>query len=164
MVDNPFQTPESDVERPVDTVSKGSLWLAVLIGGVVDIGGTMLYGMVVGTIYVVQNATPEMTAQDVESMMENLTQDISNLQTTFGIVSLMFGMAFSVLGGFICAVLAKARWQKAVLILGGIMAIYGLAVGAQDIPILKLALLTLLSFGSIYLGGWLRGRRLNIGR
>ena len=163
MTENPFQTPQSDVDRPEETAGKGSLWLAVLIGGVVDIGGTMVYGMVVGIIYVVQNATPTMTAQDVERMMEMLSQDISNLESTLGIVSLIMGMAFSVLGGFICALLAKLRWQKAVLILAGVMTLYGLVVGSQSIPLVKLIILTSLTFVSVYLGGWLRGRRLSSG-
>ena len=162
MTENPFQTPQSDVDRPENTAGKGSLWLAVLIGGVVDIGGTMVYGMVVGIIYVVQNATPNMTAQDAESILEKLSQDISNLESTLGILSLIIGMAFSVLGGFICALLAKARWRKAVLILAGIMSLYGLVVGSQNIPLVKLIILTSLTFASIYLGGWLRGRRLRV--
>ena len=161
MTENPFQTPQSDVERPEETARKGSLWLAVLIGGVVDIGGTMVYGIVVGIIYTVQHATPSMTAQDLENMMDKLSQDISNLETTLGIVSLLIGMAFSVFGGFVCALLAKLRWQKGVLILAGIMSLYGLVVGAQHVPILKLITLTLLTFVSVYLGGWLRGRRLS---
>ena len=95
-------------------------------------------------------------------MTEQLSQEISNLETTLGILSLIMGMAFSVLGGFICALLAKARWQNAVLILAAIMSLYGLVVGSQNIPLGKLLILTSLTFGSIYLGGWLSGRRLRI--
>ena len=95
-------------------------------------------------------------------MTEQLSQEISNLETTLGILSLIMGMAFSILGGFICALMAKVRWHKAVLILAGVMSLYGVVIGAQHMPIGKTVILTLLTFGSIYVGGWLRGRRLSV--
>jgi len=158
MTDNPFQPPNSELEDAAKVSKPGSLWLGILIGAVVDYGGTMLFGVVAGVAYMMQHFTPGMSPADIEKLAAELQQQALDINSIWGMAGIIMGSGFSILGGFVCALIAKERWHKAVLILAALMMAYGLVLGLRYSPALRVISLSLLTFASIYFGGWLRGR------
>jgi hypothetical protein len=160
MHNNPFQTPSSELEKNAKPERPGSIWLGVLIGGIVDFGTTMIFGIVAGIFYAIKNMQPGMTPEDMEQMITKLQEEIIDFSSPFGMLTLFFGCVGSVLGGYICALLAKLQWQKALLILIVVMVGYGLYMGAEYYSVGMNIGFALLTIFCISLGGWLRGRKI----
>ena len=158
MTENPFRPPTAEVETAEESKQRGSLWKGVLLGGVADFGGTLAMGTIMFIIFLVQIWSPEMTPEQMERVAEEYTQLLSDFDNIWSLLGLVFGLGFSVLGGFVCAIFAKERWKNAVLILASILSVYGLLAGSEYYQLGVNIVLVILSFMSIYLGGWLRAR------
>lgn len=160
MTDNPYSSPGSDVESNSESQSSGSLWKGILIGGVVDIGGSMAMSTIMLIIYMVRIWSPDMAPENIEEISKQYTQDLTSFNSSWSYISLFFGLGFSVLGGYICAIFAREKWKKAILILAAILSGYGLLAGSEYYQLGVLLVLILLSIMAIFFGGWLRaGKR-----
>lgn len=107
---SPYAPPVSDVL--VIKERKGASWKAILFGLLVDIGGTTATAFVGGMVAVIL-----LTSQGVdETQLEQLFSDPSS---PLMIAMTVLGGFFSVLGGYVCARVAKQNELK----LGGVMAL-----------------------------------------
>ncbi len=160
MTENPYSSPGSEVESDSESQRSGSLWKGILFGGLADFGGTMVMSTIMLFIYIARIWSPDMTPEYMEDVIKRYTQDMTSFSNIWSYISLFFGLGFSVLGGYVCAIFARERWKKAVLILVAIMSGYGLLAGSEHYQLGVLLVLILLSVIAILFGGWLRaGKR-----
>jgi hypothetical protein len=150
--ENPYKPPTAPV-RDAGPPAPRSLTLAVLVGLAVGVGGTMLSRLVVGMVYfTVTLERSATTAQYVEA----LPSPLSSIWIT--LVSL--GCVFSVLGGYVCARVARRHERRVTLAL----AVLNTAIVFSTIfgGIGTFAMLVLaLTFVSVMAGGGL-GRYRNL--
>jgi predicted cobalt transporter CbtA len=96
---NPYQPPGS---RVADGEGKrGSTWAAVLAGLAADVGGTFAGGIVVSFVLGVVLAIGGMPPEEMDGYMSG--------SAGYQVFSLLFGLAFTVLGGYVAARVANYR-------------------------------------------------------
>lgn len=116
---DPFKPPSSNVEIP--DVERGSAVKAVVLGLLVDLGGTTLMSALASFAYGVYLAANGSTPDQIGAAMAGLGPD-----SALGVGLSIVGCLFSVLGGFVCARIAKHFEYR----LGAIMSAVSLALGA----------------------------------
>jgi len=160
MTNDPYNSPESEVESESNSKRPGSIWKGVVIGGVADIGSTMIMSTIMAIIYLAMLWTPDMTPENIEEVMNLYVEDTSNFNNIWSFTGLFFGLGFSVLGGYVCAIFAREKWKTAALILAAILSGYSLVMGIEYYQLGVILSLTLLSVAAIFIGSWLRvGKR-----
>lgn len=152
MSDNPFAPPASEVR---DVSSRpGSPIKGVILGLLVDIGGSVVAGMLIGAAFAVFMAQSGMPAEEIFAALSN-----TRFASPLFVVSTMAGAGFSVLGGYICQRIARRQNYRLALVLAGLSTILGVAMSWSTYSPLAHALLTLLNVASVLLGTRLAGRQ-----
>lgn len=159
MHENPFKTPSAELEGVNEPPRPGSLWKGILLGGVADLGSTMAMSTIIFFVYIWSAYHPGMSPEDIQNLGDQFSQDLTSFDNPWSLVTTFFGSSFSVLGGYVCAIFAREKWKKAVLILVTIMTAYGFLAGGGEYEIGIFLALTFLSIVLMYFGAWLRGRR-----
>lgn len=75
---------------------------ALLFGLATDIGGTFAASLIILPVFAGDRFAPDMSAEELEAAMQTLAQDSGFLLT-----SLIVGLAFSALGGYVAGRVAK---------------------------------------------------------
>jgi hypothetical protein len=142
---NPYAPPEAAVR---DLPAKaGSAFKAVAFGLAADIGGTFLAGIVLALVYgAVLGASGASTEEIVAS-----TRAIGTDSWLFYAGTLV-GLACSVLGGYVCARIARRDEMKLGAILAGLTALIGILFSGEDYQLGTLASLTLAGIGAVMIG------------
>lgn len=146
---NPFSPPSAPSSK---ARRRGSPVWAVSAGVLADLGGSMLVGTLMSVIaaaLLVAGGTP---LEQVEAKL--LNPDPASWFSIFGYV---VGCAFSFLGGYLCARIARYGEYRLAGVLAAIVVSFGLLISAlgdsRFSPALH-ALLALLTVGSVMLGAW----------
>ena len=131
MSDNPYTPPNAPVDgREAERV--GATWKAVLIGVTTDLLGTTIAGVVLVVFFsgmlVAQGNQPE---QIGARLLES---------SAYQIVSLMVGLAFTALGGYVAARVANHHEYRHALIVGAIVLVIGEVLISSDPTGMKLSL------------------------
>lgn len=119
---NPYRAPDAPVRDPGGGRQR-SAFAAVAAGLAADVGGTFIGSIVVtivlGTVLALQGVAPEDIAEQLGA------------SGTFEVFSLLFGLAFTVLGGYVAARVANHRelWH------GMLLGLASLAFGEAYIAI-----------------------------
>lgn len=140
MPNNPFKPPDADLRKKTPP---GSPVKAVLIGLAVDIGGSTLAGIVLSIVYAATLGNAGLAGDEPSQIPSD---------SGFAIAGTLLGAACSVLGGFVCARIARRdEWR-----IGGVMAalsaLIGLLLGPGDTPDDLTSLLTLSTLACVMLG------------
>jgi hypothetical protein len=155
MTDDHYKPPATSVEdapRP-----PGPPLVAVLVGLVVDVGGTLLTGILFTLIFTILRASDGGSAADVETALAALGSD-----TGFRAVSGIVGLSFSVLGGYVCARIARRNEYRLAGVQALLTTFVGHALGGAGTLELGYELaLTILSAAAV-LAGAAHGRRYNV--
>lgn len=96
---------------------------ALVVGFVVDIGGTIVASLVLSSIYAISLVSDGLDETQIREAMENIPLD-----SWFSIVSIVVGAALSVLGGFVCARIARATDYRLGVILALCSSFFGLVI------------------------------------
>ena len=152
MSHDPFKPPESRVE--VADTKRGSAVKAVMLGLAADVGGSMLVGGLAMGAYGVYLGVTGSTPDDAADVAGSFSYD-----SPLGIALAMIGCLFSVLGGYICARIAKHAEYRLGAIMCAISLVLSLAMGYQEGQGLVSAILMLLTLVAIMLGSHLGVRR-----
>lgn len=151
---NPYAPPGAAVQDP--PARPGSAVKAVVLGLLVDVGGTTLGSMIIGAIYGVALAASGAGMEELEAASRGWAQ----VSWLFWLTSAM-GLGFSVLGGYTCARVARRDELR----LGGVLAALSAGLGyllAGDAYELGTFLsLTLAGIGAVVVGarwGYARNR------
>lgn len=142
---NPYAPPEATVK---DLPAKaGSAFKAVALGFAADIGGTFLAGMVLALVY---GAVLGASGASMEEIMAS-SKEIGSDSWLFYVGTLV-GLAFSVLGGYVCARIARRNEMKLGAILAGLSALVGVLFSGEAYPLGTLLSLTLAGIGAVMIG------------
>lgn len=153
---NPYAPPEATVHdlpaRP------GSAFKAIALGLATDIGGTLLATIVLAVIYGVALGAAGIKGDEIAATIRASATD-----SWFFYATTLVGLGFSVLGGFVCARIARRSELKLGAILATLSAVSGLALaGDEQQQLGTLLSLTLLGIGAVLVGarlGLARNRR-----
>lgn len=152
--DNPYKaptTPLKDAPRPPH-----SPIIAVLAGLAVDIGGSLLASILIGIAYAAILASQGMSPEEIGA---TLTEP--DPSTRYFVFSVVVGLGFSLLGGYVCARIARRQERRWATILGLLSGVIGLSMVSDRLEIGVNLGLSLLSIAIVVLGGEL-GRRRNV--
>lgn len=152
---NPYAPPEATLQDPPSKA--GSALKAIALGLAVDIGGTVLAGAILAFVYGMVLAASGSGAEEIAAAMSTIATD-SWLFYTATIV----GLAFSVLGGYVCARVARRSELKLGGILAAVSAVLGIVLSAEHYQLGTLLSLTLAGIGAVLLGarmGYAKNRR-----
>ena len=120
MEPNRYEPPRARLRA--DQREPGSIAKAVFVGSVIDIGGTMLGGIVLGLLYSIVLGIQGRSAAEIQQNLNTLDP-----MSPFGLVLMAMGTAMSALGGYQCAVIANRTTYLA----PGIMSIVSVASSAM---------------------------------
>ena len=153
-MDNPYKaptTPMKDVLPP-----PRSPILAVLAGVAVDIGGTLATTTVIGLVFLAMIAPQGGSPEEIRQAL--VDADPLSGYVAWGTV---VGFGFSVLGGYVCARVARRQERRLAAIAGLIIGAIGLCIGGSPLGIWANVGMSVVSFAAVMLGGEL-GRRRNL--
>ena len=154
MAPNPYEPPRASLDPR--SREPGSIPKAVAIGAAIDIGGTMLGGMVLGIVYAVVLGAQGRSSTEIQDILTTLEPF-----SAFGLVAMVMGLAMSALGGYQCAAIANRNTYLA----PGIMSLVSVGFGAMmndgrlDLP--QLLLMSGLTVAAILGGASLPIRKLS---
>lgn len=152
--DSPYQTPRTRVEDNAPV--KGSPWLGVIVGAMLDIGGTIAVGFILGAIYVGILIADGMPADELEEALSSIP-----LQSWVSIAGIGLGLALSMLAGFVCAAIAKRAQYRHALIVAVISTAFGIALSAGHYGVMVDLLLAGGTLAAVMLGAWINVRLLS---
>ena len=152
---NPFAPPQAKV-TDAGAKEPGSRIKALVLGGLVDVGGTTLVGI------------PVVIADGSLSGMSRAQVAAEALQTSTPIFWLLtvLGLFFSTLGGYVCARIAKRDELRLGLLQGSVLALFGFLVGSATHSVVVNLMFALLTLAFVVLGariGQDRNRRTAVG-
>jgi hypothetical protein len=148
---NPYRAPTTPLKDVLPLPPPRSPILAVLAGVAVDVGGTMAASVVI--FLAVQLANPGMSPPELVGVLVEADR-LGPYFTVSGAV----GLGFAVLGGYVCARVARRQERRWATIAGLIICAIGVALSGGSFAT---AGRLLLSFAGFVLGGEL-GRRRNL--
>jgi len=154
-MNNPYAPPDAKLADPA--AGPGSAAKAVAIGLAVDIGGTTIATVILALAYGIVLGALGASAEEIEAVITNVPTD-----SGFFYMVALGGLAFSMLGGFVCARIAKRSELKLGAILAAISAGLGLALGGDETQLGTMISLTLLGIAAVIAGariGQARNRR-----
>ena len=153
MEPNRYEPPRA----PLDPRSRepGSIPKAVFVGAIIDIGGTMIGGIIIGILYSLLLSVQGRSGAEVEQALTHFDR-----WSLFGISLTLMGIAMSAVGGFQCAVVANRTTYLA----PGIMSLISVTSGAMlndgQLSLPELLLMSGLTVVSILGGASLHIRKL----
>jgi peptidoglycan/LPS O-acetylase OafA/YrhL len=146
---SPYAPPVSDVS--VIKERKGTAWKAVLFGVLIDIGGTMLLGVVVATVAFAVLAAQGKDASDFEQLFNDPLSPM--------MIAMSFaGGLLSVLGGYVCSRIAKQNEMKLAGVMAIISILYSVTVDSDELTAYTL-FLYVATIASIFFGSWVGMKR-----
>jgi uncharacterized protein with PQ loop repeat len=137
--ENPFAPPGASVSDTVE-LKPGSPIRAVLLGLVVDIGGTLVIGLLIGIVYGVFLGFSGVPQSEIVSRA-----DTQNPMSLLSLIAQALGLVCSVLGGYVCARIVKRKEYRVVAVMAVLSAIFGMWVGSSQYSFPVLLALTALS-------------------
>ena len=142
---NPYAPPEASVQ---DLPSKpGSALKAIALGLAVDVGGSLVAAIILAAIYGAVLAATGVPREDIAAVMQASATD-----SWFFYIGSLVGSSFSVLGGYVCARIARRSEMKLGAILAAMSAVSGFFLGGDEMQLGTNLSLTLLTFGAVLVG------------
>jgi hypothetical protein len=144
-LENPYSSPNSgpSVAKP----EHGSPVKAVLLGVLVDLGGSLVAGIVLLIVAILVLGLRGTPVGHIEGELTNIAPD-----SWFSIAAYLVGCLFSFLGGYVCARVAKRSEYKVAGIVAFISGMIGFSIGLQQESLYLDALLSLLGVLCVMLG------------
>ena len=144
-MNNPFTPPSARVTD--GTAHEGSPVKAVLLGVLVDIGGSVATGIILAIIYGASLASSGATAEQIEAAFASIPAD-----SWISIAGIVVGTLLSLLAGYVCARVAKHSEFGLSAILAMISISFGLLVGAKQYSFILSAAFALTTFLAVMFG------------
>jgi Na+/H+-translocating membrane pyrophosphatase len=126
---NPYRAPDAPVRDP-DGNRRGSTVAAIAAGLAADVAGTFVGGIIVTIVLGVFLAGQGVAPEDMDTMLAT--------SSAFQVFSMAFGLAFTVLGGYVAARVANHRELWHGMVLGIASLLFGelyLAVSGAEIDL-----------------------------
>ena len=161
MSEPPFEPPPSDVDdRPPRRAPTGSPLRAIVIGLVIDLGGSVVVNLLLMVLYAASLQHAGMSPEQLKASMEHIPSN-----SWAAVLGLILGACLDVLSGFVCARLAQRNEWRVGGVLAGISALCTLVLSgagrAGDAAAGELTLLYAACTAACTLLGVKYGRELN---
>lgn len=143
MDDNRYRPPESD---PRPSRAPGSPWRGILIGLSIDLGGTLLLGIVIGVVYAMSMAMDGASPDAINARLSHIEP-----WSALGLLSGLSGLLCTLLGGYACARIAGRQEYQSAAIMGALSVAVGCLLGGNGDP-LYLIVSALLTWFTAVLG------------
>ena len=147
----PYEPPRSNVRDIVTTRPRPVF--GIVMGAVVDIGGTIIAGIVLFILASVQLSSEGLTPEQIVATLTAMP-----LTSALSIAATLFGLLFSVLGGYVCASYAKKDIYGCAVILGIGVCVLGALLGGSQSSVLVDLLMYLITIAAVIFGAWIYGR------
>jgi TM2 domain-containing membrane protein YozV len=147
--DGPHHTPKPPPTAPT-TPAKPTPWRpikAVLLGLLVDIGGTTLMELFGALVYAIKLYIAGIQDEVLSKALGQIHYD-----SGFVVYSLIVGTIFSALGGYVCGRVAREAGRRAGQVLGGLVILYGGVVSIDIYPIPVFIGLSLCAWAAVTMG------------
>jgi len=142
---NPYAPPEAAVhDQPA---KPGSAFKAIALGLAVDVGGSLIASVILAAIYGAALAAEGVKPEDIAAAMQASATD-----SWFFYVGSLLGLGFSVLGGYVCARIARRSEMTLGAILAVLSALSGLFLAGDALQLGTLLSMTLTGFGAVLVG------------
>ena len=125
----------------------------MVFGLLVDIGGSLIAAFVLLFAWAFWLAMSGVDAESIQQMMAE-----PDPLSTFSFVSYAVGGGFSWLGGYVCARVARETEMRCAAVIATLSSLVAVTLG-PSMPFGLNLFLTLLTFGSVMLGGWMGMQR-----
>jgi hypothetical protein len=145
MDDNRYTPPGSDLRDP--SPPPAPPWKAVLIGYLVDMGGTFIASALLAIVYTAVLTQQGLSQEQIRTALSDPAPGSS-----FYVVGTLLGCGFSVLGGYWCARMARRTPYRLGGILAALSALSGLALSWGVYPPEQITLLSVTSVACVLLG------------
>ena len=142
---NPYAPPDAKLADPAAT--PGSPLKAVTLGLAVDLGGTVIAAILIAAAYGIVLGALGASTEEIEAVTANMPTDSALFYLTA-----LAGLGCSMLGGYVCARIAKRGELKLGAVLAAISAGIGLALGGDPGQLGMLISLTLLGIAAVLAG------------
>jgi hypothetical protein len=153
---NPYEPPRSEVRDSPSVVEQRFRWKAVALGTAADIVGSVVGGAVLFALVFTRN-----DGQDAAGLMKSLAMDPGYL-----LMSLLVGLLFSVLGGYVAGRVADHTQLKHALVTGVCSMALGTLIGGDSSAGPYEGIMNLLGYGlhfpAVLAGGWVAKRAAQI--
>ncbi len=143
---NPYTPPSARV-ADVAVEKRGSPIKAVAFGLLVDIGGSLAFGLLLVFAYGVSQASSGATSAEIAASFENLSVD-----SWVSIVGDIVDTLFSALGGYVCARVAKRSEFRLGAMLAALSISFATLVGGSDYSVLWNIVLSVVTFLAVMFG------------
>lgn len=146
---NPFNPPQSVVSDPP---TPGKPYKGLFLGLLVDIGGSMVLGVVLFIAYLALAAPPGVNFETDSAQLSE-----SFRASAFADLGMFFGCLLSVAGGYVCARIAKPSSMRLCWLMAAISCGSGFLLSFDDYSIGMNLLLAVATFASVTVGyylGW----------
>jgi hypothetical protein len=153
---NPYAAPDAKLADPAAT--PGSPLKAVTIGLLVDIGGSIVATLLLAVVYGIILGASGATQEEIEAATSVSTD------SWFFYIGTLIGCAFSALGGYVCARIARQSEHRLGAILAGLSVLIGLLFTFDQYSLLMNAGLAIAGAAAVMLGirwGYTRNHRVN---
>ena len=137
-----------------DEAPRGSPVKGMVYGVLVDLGGSLVASFVLFFVWAVWLGASGM---DADAVAQAMTEP--DPLSAVSLIGYTMGGAFSWLGGFVCARVARETELQCAAVVATVSTLAALALGT-GLPWGLYLFLTLLTFGTVMLGGWM-GRQQN---
>jgi hypothetical protein len=148
---NPYRAPAAmvnDVQAPVGAPVK-----AVLYGVLVDVGGSIGVGLLLGMAYSLVLAA---SGASLQEMQRRLTEP--DPLSWISLAGLAIGFGASLLGGYVCARVAAVSEMRPVGIVAAVSGIVSLLMGSGAYAFEWNAVMALAGMATVFVGGRLGAR------
>jgi hypothetical protein len=142
---NRYQPPRARIDSR--NHEPGSISKAVAVGAIIDIGGTMLGGIVIAFGYSMLMGMQGRSNVEIERALTQFDR-----WSVFGLLLTAMGLVMSMLGGYRCAAIANRNAYLAPGILSLISVTVGAFMSAGEVGLPELLMMSALTVASI-LGG-----------
>lgn len=132
---------------------RGSPVRGMAFGLLVDLGGTTVSSLALVFIWAIWQAMSGLEAEAIEQSLQDLEP-----MSPISVIGSVMGCGFSLLGGYVCARVARETELRCAAVVAVVSAIVSLAMGSS-LPLALNVLFGLLTAGLVMLGGWLGERR-----
>lgn len=140
----PPGAPLADQDRPRGSPVKG-----MVFGVLVDIGGTLLASFALVFLWAIWLAANGQSAEQIEQAIQK-----PDPSSTLSIVGYVVGTAFSGLGGYVCARVARETELQCAAVVAAISIAFGFAVGGEQSFAMNV-LMVASTVAAVIFGAWL---------
>jgi hypothetical protein len=157
MSENPFEPPESQVpDRPPQRAPYGSPMRAIVVGLVIDIGGSIMLNLLLMILYAASLQHDGMTPDQLKYAMEHIPSN-----SWAAVSGTLLGACLDVLSGFVCARIVRRDEWRVGGTLAGISALCTLVISDAGASAVDLTMLLAASTAACTLLGVKYGRDAN---